>query len=67
MDLYLSNSLSCPILFEFVDWAEKLANYDYGEAQQKLLNLNYKLFDLELNNDIYSPILSGSTMILAKK
>ena len=67
MNNYLSNPNSCPILFEFVDWAEKLANFECGYAQQILFNLNYKLFDLEQNNTILNPIVYGSTMIIGKK
>lgn len=67
MKNYITNPKSCPILFEFVNWAEKHANYECGDAQRKLLSSNYKLFDLELNKYITSPILNGSTMIFSKK
>ena len=67
MKNYLSNPNSCPILFEFVDWAEGLANIKCGEGQQKLLNLNYKLFDLEQNEDVLLPLEEGCTMFMAKK
>lgn len=67
MKNHLSNSNSCPILFEFVDWAEGLANIKCGTAQQKLLNFNYNLFDLERMEVVLNPLEIGSTMLLAKK
>jgi len=67
MPNYLMEANSCPILFEFVDWAEKLANYEIGTAQKILLNYHYILNDMELNIIINNPILKGSTMILGGK
>jgi FkbM family methyltransferase len=64
---YLSKANSCPILFEFVDWAEKLANYEIGAAQKLLLSNDFILNDMEQNIIIKSPIMKGSTMIIAKK
>ena len=67
MKKYLSNNDACNILFEFVDWAERLANYEIGAAQKILLDNKYILIDMESNINIQKPILTGSTMILAKK
>lgn len=67
MDKYLSSNNACSILFEFVDWAEKLANFEIGYAQKTLLDYKYNLIDMESKINIQNPINTGSTMILAKK
>lgn len=59
------------ILFEFVDWAEELAkDRKPGDAQQLLLDLGYKLFELNGTRNLSSlrsPLIKGVAMILATK
>lgn len=59
------------ILFEFVDWAEKLANgRKPGDAQELLIRYGYLLWEFESNGKltpIISPISQGSIMIFATK
>lgn len=67
MDIYLSSKNVCPILFEFVDWAEKSAKYEIGAAQACLLKKKFILKDLETGLILNNPILIGDKMILANK
>jgi FkbM family methyltransferase len=67
MTQYCSTENPCPILFEFIDWTERLANFEVGTAQEMLLKFNYKLFDVAENRFITKPKLKGDTMILATK
>lgn len=67
MKNYLSNNNACNILFEFVDWAEKLANYEIGAAQRIMLDNKFVLYDLESKINVNKPQLIGHTMILAEK
>ncbi len=67
MKNYLSTEDSCPVLFEFVDWAEQLANFQCGDAQQLLIDNKYTLKNLENNKFIQEPIKSGCTMVFASK
>jgi FkbM family methyltransferase len=67
MKKYLSSNDTCNILFEFVDWAEKLANYEIGTSQKIMLDNKFLLYDLESNTNINKPQLTGYTMILAEK
>lgn len=66
------NSDNAPdILFEFVDWAEKLANgRKPGDAQELLIQFGYLLWEFESNGKltpIKSPVSQGSIMIFATK
>lgn len=58
-----------PVYFEFVDWAEKLAGFEPGNAQQELLNSGYTLHHIEKSRTIPSAekIINGGKMILALK
>ena len=67
MSAFLRINENCKILFEFADWAEKLADFEIGSAQNIMLMNNYKLFDIEKNKTINSPIKIGSTNIIAVK
>ena len=70
-----NNVLSSPdapdILFEFVDWAEELADGSKpGDAQQCLLDYGYQLFVLNEKGKLQSlqaPLIKGAAMILATK
>ena len=67
----LLNSQSAPdILFEFVDWAEKLSGEDTGTAQKILLTYGYRLCFFEngkVGSLLKTPVISGSHMIFATK
>lgn len=52
------------IYFEFVDWAEKNAGFEVGAAQHVILNSGYRLF-MENGEQLFSPITTGSKMLLA--
>jgi FkbM family methyltransferase len=67
MQKHLRSSNGCPILFEFIDWAEKLANFEIGYAQQILINSKYNLYHIDLNKMILEPLTIGNAMLLAKK
>ena len=59
------------ILFEFVDWAEELANGSIpGDAQKLLMKYGYKLWSINDKGKLslmYSPLTQGSVMIWASK
>ena len=55
------------LLFEFVDWAEDLANFKKGAAQSYLLEQGYELLSLTTNENISTAIDFGDHMITAKK
>jgi FkbM family methyltransferase len=55
------------LLFEFVDWAERLANLGEGAAQNYLFAQDFTLSSLYTGKRIVSAIRSGSEMIIAKK
>ena len=67
----LSMPDSPDILFEFVDWAEELANNcKPGDAQQLLMDYGYKLFQLNrkgILSELQAPLLKGAAMIFATK
>jgi FkbM family methyltransferase len=67
----LLTSANAPnILFEFVDWAEKLASEEPGSAQNQLLNFGYRLYafkDGKIADRISSPIVFGACLIFATK
>lgn len=70
MQQYLSQSSNTQLLFEFVDWAEDLAqDCKSGDAQHFIKNLGYNLYELTANN--ITPIIEvrtkGSCNVLAKK
>jgi FkbM family methyltransferase len=67
MELFLTGNINCKIIFEFVDWAEDLAKFEIGKAQEYLINLGYNLIDISTNDNIHNKIQKGSAMILAKK
>lgn len=58
-----------PILFEFVDWAEKNAHLSPGSSQQLLADLGYDLFLLQKKNHLKrtDPLHDGSVMLYAIK
>lgn len=66
---YLNESKIKPtIIFEFVDWCEKIAlgEKEIGKAQQILLDQGYKLFEFgNQKNKILAPITSKSMDIIA--
>lgn len=58
------------ILFEFVDWAEELANRKTGDAQNLLLEYGYTLFLInksEIGPQLSVPLKKGAAMIWATK
>lgn len=58
------------ILFEFVDWAEEMANVQTGNAQQQLIDYGYKLFHIKygkIKEQLKSPITKGGHLIFATK
>lgn len=58
------------ILFEFVDWAEGLANVKAGDTQKLLLEYGYSLFVIEKSkiiNKLTVPLEKGAAMIWATK
>ncbi|MES2628591.1 MAG: FkbM family methyltransferase [Bacteroidota bacterium] len=55
------------ILFEFVDWAEELANYKPGESQQLLLDKGFTLTDINTGAEVRQALTKGSAMLLATK
>lgn len=66
----LSSVDSPDILFEFVDWAERKAGINPGDAQQLLIEYGYKLFLLDRNkitNEVKTPLQIGAAMIWATK
>jgi Methyltransferase FkbM domain len=66
----LSSAHAPNILFEFVDWAEKLSDQEPGSAQIELLNFGYHLYAFEngkIANRIDTPIISGACLIFATK
>jgi FkbM family methyltransferase len=67
MGQFLTSNPNCSIIFEFVDWAEKLAGFKEGQAQKLLLDLNYQLITFPERNQLKTPLLIGSEMILATK
>jgi FkbM family methyltransferase len=67
MCAYISGPASCPIIFEFVDWAETAAGNEPGAAQQYLMDKNYKLWDLSKNLRLAHRQTVGCSMILATK
>jgi FkbM family methyltransferase len=67
MSCYISSSTACVIIFEFVDWAERLAGYEPGAAQQYLMDKKYKLSDLSTNRNLTHCKTVGFSMILATK
>lgn len=59
------------IIFEFVDWAEKLAGYDIGSAQKFLIKHNYLLASMSddyktTDTNELLPLLSGSSNFLGE-
>lgn len=64
---FLQSINDCKLIFEFVDWAEALANLEPGSAQSFLLNLNYKLLNIDNGKLIAEPLVKGSCMIKANK
>jgi FkbM family methyltransferase len=54
------------LLFEFVDWAENLANQEIGAAQNYLLQEGFLLTSLSSSKRIFKPIGKGMDMIVAK-
>jgi len=67
MESFLKSNKKCKIAFEFVDWAESLANLKIGSAQLYLLNLNYNLYNLDSKTLINQHLEKGAAMILAFK
>lgn len=68
----LTSKLPPDIVFEFEDWAEARAKGSTpGNAQKYLMDLGYRLIKLNKNKKqqakITTPIIVGSTMILATK
>ena len=64
---FLKTNKKCKIAFEFVDWAESLANLKIGSAQLYLLNLKYNLYNLDSKSLINQPLEKGAAMMLAFK
>ena len=66
---YLNSNKKRPtIIFEFVDWCERIAlgESEIGKAQQFLLDKGYRLFEFEnQNNEIVRPITANSCDIIA--
>lgn len=63
-----SNNKNPTIIFEFVDWCERIAlgESGIGKAQQILLDLGYKLFEFaNQKNEIMRPLTANSCDIIA--
>jgi len=67
MNIFLNSNEKCKLIFEFVDWAESMANYSIGTAQENLLKKNYRLLNIDNDISVNKPILNGCAMILAYK
>ena len=59
--------LQIQIIFEFGDWSEQAAGIEVGSAQQYLLDKKLVLEDFYSKKPILTPILKGSSMILANR
>lgn len=63
-----SNNKNPTIIFEFVDWCERIAlgESGIGKAQQILLDLGYRLFEFaNQKNEIMRPLTANSCDIIA--
>ena len=65
MESFLKANNNCKVIFEFVDWAESLADFLPGAAQAYLINLNYSLFNIDTKCKIINPLQNGDAMIMA--
>lgn len=68
--LLLGNLQSPDILFEFVEWAERLAGVEVGSAQVLLQRFGYSLYLFEkgeVSRKLTDPMVSGSCLIFATK
>ncbi len=67
----LTNSDAPDIIFEFVDWAERLAKVcEPGGAQRLLLDYGYKLYLIQKSGklkEVHKPLCNGAAMLLASK
>lgn len=67
MKTFLKDNTQCKIVFEFVDWAEQAAQFEIGQAQDYIIQMDYQLKDLDSLIKVSQPIKTGSAMLLATK